>query len=79
MSATALILWQVRALNALRQLDADTAHAVAQRVLLTDPRGALQEAAWTALVTKGDPGDIYAFEMKATPTVYGNRQDFSGC
>jgi hypothetical protein len=55
----------------LRIIDADSAYAIAQRLLPTEPKGWLLPATWTAIVTKGNPADIARFEAKA-PYVYGS-------
>ena len=61
------------ALHALRLLDADSAYALAERLLPTEPKGYLQDAVWTAIVTKGNPADLTAFEAKAA-YVYGTEK-----
>jgi hypothetical protein len=66
------------ALHALRLINEDSAYAIAKRLQPTAPKGYLSDAVWTAIVTKGDPADIAAFEAKA-PYVYGTEKtSFAG-
>lgn len=61
------------ALQALTIINPDTAYMLADEVLRHDPKGALDAAAWTAVVSKGSPADIARFQ-KAAPYVYGSEK-----
>jgi aminopeptidase N len=61
------------ALQALTIVNSDTAYVLANDVLRHEPKGALQQAAWNAIVTKGNPADMERFQDIARH-VYGTEK-----
>jgi aminopeptidase N len=61
------------ALQSLVTLTPDTAYEIANRVLPTNPKSALQAAAWKAITSKGNSQDMQRFESAAL-TVYGGEK-----
>jgi hypothetical protein len=61
------------ALQALININPDTAYKLADQVLRLDPKSALYTAAWSAIVSKGNPEDMVRFE-RAAKYVYGTEK-----